>query len=152
MELKELMTQASTISSEKGFWDDYHRIIKVMKGLPHHFTEQDIERIKFAFYNEKISLISSELGEATEAVRLGKFFGGGEEGITELKKMLNGESQGMYVPAYITHLKDTFEDEISDSFIRLFDLCEKMEIDIETFIQLKLEYNKSRGVKHGKKF
>lgn len=87
----------------------------------------------------------------TESIRLTKFFSGGESGINTLKKIISGEIYGIYMSTYLTHLKDTFENEISDVFIKLFDLCEKMNIDIETFIQLKLEYDKNKIMKIGKK-
>lgn len=50
-------------------------------------------------------------------------------------------------------MKDTFEDEIADSIIRLLDLCGKNNIDIEAHIQAKMDYNATRGFKYGgKKF
>jgi NTP pyrophosphatase (non-canonical NTP hydrolase) len=49
-------------------------------------------------------------------------------------------------------VKDTFEDEIADTVIRLLDLSEGLGIDIEKHIRLKLEYNKTRPHKHGKKY
>ena len=48
--------------------------------------------------------------------------------------------------------QDTFEDEIADSFIRLFDLCGGLGIDIEKHIELKLKYNSTREFKHGKQY
>jgi len=151
MELKDIIEESNKTATEKGFWEDYENSIKKMKNLPKHFSEQDIERIKIAFYNEKISLISSELGEATEAMRNDKFYKGGNEALNDLLRMSDG-TNGLYPSTYVTHVKDTFEDEIADSFIRLCDLCHKMNIDIEIFIKLKLEYNKRRNERHGKKF
>jgi NTP pyrophosphatase (non-canonical NTP hydrolase) len=155
-EINNLIELASKASSEKGFWEDYEKMLKKMKGLPKHFTQKDIDRIKLAFYNEKISLISSELGEATEAMRSGKFCQLDENGLQNIKNLLK-EEEGTsgsfkYQGAYITHIKDTFEDELADSFIRLFDLCHKMGINIEKFILMKMEYNKYRSTKHGKNF
>jgi len=49
-------------------------------------------------------------------------------------------------------VKDTFEDEIADTIIRLFDLCGWMNIDIHKHIMLKLKYNDTRPYKHGKAF
>ena len=48
--------------------------------------------------------------------------------------------------------KDTFEDELADVAIRLFDLCGARDIDLEWQISQKLAYNKNRPKKHGKKF
>ena len=41
-------------------------------------------------------------------------------------------------------IKDTFEDEMADTVIRILDICGKMKIDIEWHIVKKLEYNKLR--------
>jgi NTP pyrophosphatase (non-canonical NTP hydrolase) len=49
-------------------------------------------------------------------------------------------------------VKDTFEDEIADTIIRLFDLCGWLGIDIHKHIMLKLNYNSTRPYKHGKAF
>lgn len=51
-----------------------------------------------------------------------------------------------------THVKNTFEDEIADSVIRLFDLAEYLSIDLEWHIRAKMNYNKTRPYKHGKKY
>ena len=72
-----------------------------------------------------LMLVVSELGEAIEAHRTG----------------LAG-----------LEAKDTFEDEIADTVIRIFDMCEGFGIDLERHIELKLEYNRTRPYKHGKKY
>jgi len=74
---------------------------------------------------EALMLIVSELGEAIEAHRHGKL------GLEE---------------------KDTFEDELADTAIRLFDLCGGLNIDLERQIEWKMEFNKSREVRHGKAY
>ena len=43
-----------------------------------------------------------------------------------------------------------FKEELADAFIRLFDLCGGLGIDIEKEIAAKSEHNKSRPYKHGK--
>ena len=45
---------------------------------------------------------------------------------------------------------ENFREEIADTFIRLFDLCGGMEIDIQQEIEKKSEKNKKRPYKHGK--
>ena len=50
------------------------------------------------------------------------------------------------------YIKDSFEDEIADAVIRLFDLTEGFGIDLEKHIRMKLNYNKTRPYKHGKKY
>ena len=45
---------------------------------------------------------------------------------------------------------ENFREEIADTFIRLFDLCGGLEIDIQKEIEKKSEKNKNRPYKHGK--
>ncbi len=52
--------------------------------------------------------------------------------------------------AYRTRDEDNFREEIADAFIRLFDLCGGMDIDICREIARKSEKNKARLYKHGK--
>jgi len=52
--------------------------------------------------------------------------------------------------AFTIYVKDTFEDEIADTVIRLFDLCSGFGIDLEWHIQQKMNFNKLRPYKHGK--
>lgn len=82
---------------------------------------------------EKIMLVVTELAEAVEALR-------------------RGERQKNVVPDSTEWVKDSFEDEIADTFIRLADLCGHMDIDIEWQIKKKMAYNKTRPAKHGKEF
>jgi len=48
--------------------------------------------------------------------------------------------------------EDNFKEEIADTFIRLGDMCAARAIDIEEEIKKKMEYNKTRPKKHGKKY
>ena len=47
-------------------------------------------------------------------------------------------------------IKDTFEDELADVFIRLLDLVGALDIDIDFHIREKIRHNASRPRKHGK--
>jgi len=44
------------------------------------------------------------------------------------------------------------DEEIADTFIRLFDLCGQYHPHIEEIIQEKMKYNKSRPYKHKRKY
>lgn len=46
---------------------------------------------------------------------------------------------------------DNFAEELADVCIRVFDLCGLKEIDLESAISKKMEYNKTRTYKHGGK-
>lgn len=86
---------------------------------------------------ELLMLTVSELGEACEALR---------------KHNRQIRSKNPKWRLSDGWAKDTFEDEIADTFIRLADLCEALDIDIEWQIKNKMEYNKTRPAKHGKAF
>ena len=45
---------------------------------------------------------------------------------------------------------ENFREELADTFIRLFDLCGGLKIDIQAEIFKKSEKNKARPYKHGK--
>lgn len=76
---------------------------------------------------EMLMLIVSELGEALEAHRCGKFCK-----IDNLSFDMNYQEDSPVkseIGRFEVWVKDTFEDEIADVFIRLFDLCGYLEID-----------------------
>ncbi len=79
---------------------------------------------------EKLMLIVSELGEACEALR---------RNIRQPKDKR-------------TWTKDSFEDEIADTLIRIFDLAGYLGIDLDWQVTNKIKYNQGRSYKHGKAF
>lgn len=85
---------------------------------------------------EMLMLVTSELGEAMEAHRKNRV---ADWQKFELENVPFAES-----------IKDTFEDEIADAMIRLFDMCGGLGIDIEKHITEKLKYNATRPRLHGK--
>lgn len=48
--------------------------------------------------------------------------------------------------------KEGFREELADIVIRVFDLCGGLKIDLESEIKKKIEKNKKREHKHGKKY
>jgi NTP pyrophosphatase (non-canonical NTP hydrolase) len=88
-----------------------------------------------------LMLCVSELSEALEADRKNR--------IANLYKFHAGIAHG---DLFETYIKDTFEDELADTIIRILDLCGAKGIDIEKHINLKLEYNRTRERMHGKRY
>lgn len=108
------------INKEKGFWDKERNI------------------------GEMLMLVTSELGEAMEAHRKGKF--ANWEYFEKDKTNISENS------AFQNHIKDSFEDEIADAVIRLLDMSAGLGINLEKQIEAKINYNKTREKLHGKKY
>lgn len=48
--------------------------------------------------------------------------------------------------------KEAVAEELADCCIRIFDYCGARKIDLEATLLKKIEYNKTRPYRHGKKF
>lgn len=116
MTLNELRDQAYLNAAAKGFWD----------GVDYPTPE---------CIAAKLALIHSEVSEALEDAREGKFF-------TLLKPP---DAGGNRKPV-------GFPSELADIIIRVADLAGKLGINLEREVLLKMVYNASRPFKHGKAF
>jgi NTP pyrophosphatase (non-canonical NTP hydrolase) len=47
---------------------------------------------------------------------------------------------------------DALAEELADCCIRIFDYCGSRKIDLQKALSKKIEYNKTRPYRHGKKF
>lgn len=83
--------------------------------------------VEHLFKSSRFDLMHSELSEATEAVR---------------KDLMSD---------HLPHRKGE-EEELADVIIRVLDYCGAYGIPIGEVVKEKLEYNKSRPFKHGKKY
>jgi NTP pyrophosphatase (non-canonical NTP hydrolase) len=122
--ISELQKQAHENSKSKGFWDG-----------PFNAAE-------------KLCLMHSEISEAMEADRKGKYFNK-EDWETEIR--LNGDDE-MFLSWFRNNVKNTMPDELADVVIRVMDFCESQEIDLEWHIRSKMRYNATRPHMHGKKY
>ncbi len=102
-------------------------------------------------FGEKCMLIVSEIAEALEAHRKDhradlNRFETPYEGQRDLT-MANWRKI-----RFESDVKDTVEDELADSLIRILDLAGWMGIDLERHVLLKMEYNSGRERLHGKQY
>lgn len=123
MEIKQTMKEIYQNNVEKGFWDNPRNI------------------------GEMLMLVTSELAEGLEADRKGR-----RADIALFDLMFN-KMEGVFPKStFEITIKDTFEDEMADAVIRIFDMCEGMGIDLEKHIKYKMQYNKTREKLHGKNY
>ena len=132
--MKNLIAKAHGTAKEKGFWD----------------TERNV--------SEMLMLIVSEVAEAQEALRKNHY--ANPEVVDSLAHDLELDRTDeefllktlVWKSKFEENIKSSFQDEIADVAIRLFDLCGGMGIDLEKHIEMKMKYNSMRGYKHGKAF
>jgi NTP pyrophosphatase (non-canonical NTP hydrolase) len=95
-------------------------------------------------------MMLNKLGKKIMAWREKKGFITGWKNMPE-KLMLVVTELSEAMEAYRHDDKKNFNEEISDCFIRLLDICGSLNINIEDEIKKKMEVNKQRPFKHGKK-
>ncbi len=122
MNINDTAKAIHSINVEKGFWESPRN-----KG-------------------ELLMLVVSELAEALEADRKNRYSLNNPK---DIEALANDED---FNDAFSKHVKDTFEDEIADAVIRLFDMAAGLGIDLESHIEAKLRYNANRPKMHGKKY
>jgi NTP pyrophosphatase (non-canonical NTP hydrolase) len=123
MDIKDYCELCHDRALEKGFYDEPKRV------------------------GEQLMLVVSELGEAQEAHRKGRVTSSNANIDINIIKSWEGEA---FQNIFHKNVKDTLEDEIADTVIRLFDMCGALGIDLQTHIEMKLKYNLARPKMHGK--
>lgn len=142
MDLNELSKEIFAINKEKGFWDSHFKALELT-------DDPELKKaIDDAFVSQKLMLITTEVGEAMEALRDGKLCQLDSDELT----YLDNTKDDLYKDEFQARVKNTLQDEIADSIIRLLDLSGGLDINIEKHILMKIKYNKTRGYKHGKQF
>lgn len=97
---------------------------------------------------EMLCLIHSEVSEALESDRVGKW----KEGRINMDVVNGWAEDGNFKEYFIENVKDTFEDELADVVIRVMDLAESYGIKLYDHIIAKMRYNSLREAKHGKNY
>lgn len=98
---------------------------------------------------EMIALLHSELSEALEADRKDIY----AHADKEIFDIIDGSPDDIsFAQIFKDTIKDTFEDEIADTFIRILDISGYLGIDLENHVAAKLRYNATREHKHGKNY
>lgn len=102
---------------------------------------------------QTLMLVVSELAEALEADRKNKHANnfGFDSMLWKDQDPELFETKENFKQSFECCIKDTFEDEIADTIIRLMDLCGGLGINIDRHIELKRKYNLLRAYKHGGK-
>ena len=91
----------------------------------------------------------NELARICHDIAVSKGFWDKERNIGEALMLIVTElAEAM--EAYRLQHQEGFNEEIADAFIRLFDLCGGLNIDIEDEIAKKSDKNKERPYRHGK--
>lgn len=122
--IPELSKRINVNAHNKGFWDN---------GL-------ELER--------KLLLIVSETTEAMEADRVDRYCNEGNYTAVESPHKTEEE----WCQKFAEQIKNSFQDELADIAIRVFDLAHEIGFDLEKHILMKMRYNESRPYKHGKKY
>lgn len=115
----------------------------ILKG----FYDTEIYDNKTSIILKQLLLIITEISEAVEEYR--------NNGIDTSSTPFTPDSlliDNDWINTFKTMFKDRFQDEIADTLIRIFDLLGYLDINIYPWIVAKIEFNKSREMKHGKRF
>lgn len=129
---------------------------KLLKGLNEASKRIHEDAVLKGFYDEPrevgtlLMLVVSELSEALEADRKSKF----AEPVDRFVWFDDWELKDKSFDRlnFQEYFKDSHEDEIADTIIRLLDYAGYKGIDLEWHIEQKLKYNKTRPLKHGKSY
>jgi hypothetical protein len=135
MNIKELIKVHHGAMVDKGFYDCPDPVHKKddYQGYCSTCLGQNINPNKNI--GELIMLIVTELSEAVEADRIKKHADFKSDYHLNIENVLPPGCDGsyfnhpqIYINAFEREIKDTFEDEIADTYLRLYDLCGYLDI------------------------
>lgn len=105
----------------KGFYKDFDRLLDLVSVFG---THDDVKFLRQIWLSHRLMLIVSELAEGLEAIR--------DSNMSSVPK-----SGGL-------------GEELADAGIRLVDLCQHINIELEKAMKDKMVFNESRPYKHGR--
>ena len=138
-------TQTELTNGQMTLWGD------CLAGTCSHIrktvAEEESVKLNHLFSGNKLNELAKENAKITKE----KKFHTGWDNIHEKLLLVVSE-----VSESVEALRDgeicQFQEEIADVFIRLFDICGSLEIDIAEEIQRKMAINARRPEKHGRLF
>jgi NTP pyrophosphatase (non-canonical NTP hydrolase) len=101
--------------------------------LTHGFIRKNMDVPKL------LDEVHGEVDEALSAIRIGRR--------ADYKKYCD---EGKGNEAFVKYVKDSLEDELADTVMRVATICGYLGIDLQKHIAEKLAFNKNRGYLHGK--
>ena len=152
-EIEILAKEIHKNATNKGFHAFAKKMIKDCK------SEDSKKKMALMNLSQHIALITTELSEACESLR---------KDIYANTKAYMGKDKNVQLTDptkdFEAFMKDTVEDELSDTFIRLLDTWELLRdyyrilrpradlLPFDYYIQKKMDYNKTRPKLHKSKF
>ena len=116
--------------------------------IHHVSTSKGFEPPNTSNIDQKLLLVVSEICEAQEFLRNGH----------DVKSEFYDSNPDDFHPHivskdYVEGAKpEGFGYEVADAIIRLLHICSALDLDIDTLVERKIAYNKTRPHKHGKSF
>jgi NTP pyrophosphatase (non-canonical NTP hydrolase) len=141
-EIEQLMKQVHQNATDKQFWKEYDDVMERMK--INKWPPEMIEGVHQTYISKMVALIGSEVSEAIEALR--------NKNTCDIATINGLEYSNLTAVDFEQNVKDTFEDELADVIIRVFDLSKKLKINLPWHIKTKMAYNSTRPPLHGKAF
>ncbi len=126
-------------SVNHGFWDEGEQTSTVDGCMG---PQEVITKTKPWNFGEKVALIHTELSEMFEAWRKG--IGDSDKDI----RVIDPTKRSVDDPIGSRRIT-AIEEEVADVFIRLMDLCGKLDIDVGMVVLAKMAYNQTRPHMHG---